>query len=145
MPSIADYMTDDHQHCDDLFADAENAVGGQDWSTAKARFQDFQQATLTHFAREEEVLFPSFEATTGMAGGPTQVMRAEHAQMRQTLADLGSALARRDAQVYLGLSETLLMLMRQHNMKEEQLLYPLSDRALAAEGDTLVERMRQVK
>lgn len=72
-------------------------------------------------------------------------MRAEHAQMRQTLADLGSALARRDAQVYLGLSETLLMLMRQHNMKEEQILYPLSDRALAAEGDTLVERMRQVK
>lgn len=145
MTTIADYLTDDHQHCDDLFAEAENAVGRQDWSTALARFQDFQQATLSHFAREEAVLFPSFEAATGMAGGPTQVMRAEHAQMRETLASMGSALARRDTQVYLGLSETLLMLMRQHNMKEEQILYPMSDRALAAEGGELVERMRAVK
>lgn len=145
MTPIADYLTDDHRRCDDLFADAENAVGSQDWNTALARFQDFRQATLTHFASEEEVLFPRFEAATGMAGGPTQVMRAEHVQMRQTLADLGSALARRDAQVYLGLSETLLMLMRQHNMKEEQILYPMSDRALGDEGDELVDRMRRVK
>ncbi|HRH81969.1 MAG TPA: hemerythrin domain-containing protein [Thiobacillaceae bacterium] len=145
MTPIADYLTEDHQHCDDLFADAENAVGGRDWDTAQTRFQDFQRATLAHFAREEEVLFPAFEAATGMAGGPTQVMRAEHVQMRQTLADLTSALARRDAQVYLGLSETLLMLMRQHNMKEEQILYPMSDRALAAECDELVDRMRRVK
>lgn len=145
MTAIAEYLTDDHQHCDELFADAENAAGEQDWSTAQSRFQAFQQATLRHFAREEEVLFPAFEAATGMVAGPTQVMRAEHAQMRETLASMGSALARRDGSLYLGLAETLLMLMRQHNMKEEQILYPMSDRALAAEGGVLVERMRAVQ
>lgn len=142
MPLIAPYLTAEHHHCDALFAEAENAVAARDWPEAQGRFQAFRQATLTHFEREEGVLFPDFEARTGMSDGPTRVMRAEHVQMRQTLAAMAGALARRDETVYLGLSETLLMLMRQHNMKEEQILYPMSDQALAAEAGEVVGRMR---
>jgi iron-sulfur cluster repair protein YtfE (RIC family) len=35
-----------------------------------------------------------------------------------------------DAEAYLGHSETLLLLMRQHNMKEEQVLYPMCEQHL---------------
>jgi hemerythrin-like domain-containing protein len=94
-----------------------------------------------HFAREESVLFPAFEARTGMSGGPTFVMRAEHQQMNGLLGEMNSALSQRDAKTYLGLSETLLMLMRQHNMKEENILYPMSDQALADEQADLLDRM----
>jgi iron-sulfur cluster repair protein YtfE (RIC family) len=143
MTAIAQYLTDDHHHCDTLFAGAETTVAAGDWATAQSRFEAFRQATLTHLAREEEVLFPDFEARTGMTGGPTAVMRAEHVQIQEALQAMAEALVRRDADGYLGLSETLLMLTRQHNMKEEQILYPMADQALEAQAGDLVERMRR--
>jgi hemerythrin-like domain-containing protein len=141
MDSISDNLTHDHEHCDGLFADAENAVAEAEWGPATLAFAAFRTATLLHFAREETILFPEFEARTGMQGGPTYVMRTEHEQMRASLDALGQALERRDARAYLGQSETLLMLMRQHNMKEEQILYPMADRALAEDSDAIVRAM----
>ena len=141
MPSLSEYLTQDHEHCDDLFAAAEDAVSRQDWDAAAMAFAAFRQDTLRHFGREEDALFPAFEARTGMQGGPTFMMRMEHDQMRDLLLAMGQALARRDGPGYLGLSETLLMLMRQHNLKEEQILYPMCDRALADEAGALLARM----
>lgn len=141
MRTISQYLTEDHEHCDALFAEAENAVARRDWTTAVAGFRAFETDTLRHFRREEEVLFPAFEAQTGMTGGPTDVMGQEHGQMREALAAMAGALARRDGQRFLGQSETLLMLMRQHNLKEEQVLYPMCDRAMAEQADGLLQRM----
>lgn len=141
MSDIATYLGKDHVHCDRLFADAENAVAEAAWGAADTAFLAFRAATLRHFAREEDVLFPAFEARTGMSGGPTQVMRMEHQQMRDTLDGMAEALRGRNGDGYLGLSETLLMLMRQHNIKEERILYPMADNALAVEGSDLVARM----
>lgn len=144
MESISDTLTRDHEHCDTLFAAAENAVADAEWDLAALRFEAFKSATLLHFEREESVLFPDFEARTGMHGGPTYVMRAEHIQMRDGLAALGQAIERHDAKAYLDQSDTLLMLMRQHNMKEEQILYPMADQALADSADDVVRAMRQL-
>jgi hemerythrin-like domain-containing protein len=144
MDSIADTLTRDHEHCDDLFAAAENAVAEADWGHATLRFEAFKTATLLHFEREESLLFPEFEARTGMSGGPTYVMRAEHDQMRDALGAMASALERRAARAFLGQSESLLMLMRQHNMKEEQILYPMAERALADVAADLTRAMREL-
>ncbi len=141
MQSISRYMTDDHNHCDDLFADAENAVAKGDWQTGTTQFQAFETATLKHFEREENILFPAFEAGTGMYQGPTTVMRSEHVDIRDTMQGMLAALGRKDADAYLGLSETLLMLLRQHNLKEEQILYPMADQALAASIPEVVRQM----
>lgn len=143
MRSINDYLTEDHHACDDLFAEAENAVAANDWTAAEPRFQAFRDATLRHFAREEAVLFPAFETASGMTGGPTWVMRDEHARMREALDALSAAVGRRDAEGYLGHSETLLMLMGQHNMKEEQILYRMCDQVLVAQAEDLLGRMRE--
>ena len=83
-----------------------------------------------HFEAEEGVLFPAFEAATGMGHGPTEMMRHEHEQMRTLLAQLESACDAHDGDGYSGIAETLLMLMQQHNMKEENILYPMCDRVL---------------
>ncbi|MFA5083260.1 MAG: hemerythrin domain-containing protein [Hydrogenophilaceae bacterium] len=143
MNEITDYLTEDHEHCDRLFAEAENAVDAGDWTRVAKRFAAFRQDSLRHFAREEGILFPAFEARTGMVGGPTLVMREEHEQMRNTLEAMAAAVTGRDAHAYLGLSETLLMLMRQHNMKEERILYPMADQAMP-DGAALVARMVEV-
>lgn len=144
MTSISSFLTLDHTHCDDLFAEAENAVAEKDWTGAEASLQHFLEGMQHHFAMEEEVLFPAFEAHTGMTGGPTAIMRGEHRQMNEVFAAMRDALARRDGNGYLGLSETLLMLMRQHNLKEENVLYPMADQALGHEQDTLLVRMKEI-
>jgi hemerythrin-like domain-containing protein len=140
MNEISHFLTEDHERCDLLFAQAENAVAAGDWGEVNRGFAEFMAATLCHFAREETLLFPEFEANTGMAGGPTQVMREEHDQMRNALEAMAEAILRHDASAFLGLSETLLMLMRQHNLKEERILYPMADQALP-DAAVLVGRM----
>lgn len=144
MSSIGQFLGEDHRRCDDYFLAAERAVVAQDWAVGQQSFRAFQRAVERHLAMEEQVLFAAYEALAG-ASGPSQVMRWEHEQMRALFADLASALERRDVAEFLGLSETLLVLMQQHNMKEEQMLYPLCDRLLAAGREDLIARLRQVQ
>lgn len=140
--SLTSYLSDDHNACDQHFAAAENAVAARAWPQAQAEFARFLASIRHHFALEEDILFPAFEQHTGMHGGPTAVMRAEHQQMNSLLDDLAAAAEQRNQNGYLGLSETLLMLMRQHNLKEENILYPMADQALNGERPALLERMR---
>lgn len=142
MSSISEYLTDEHHHCDDLFAQAEEDADRGNWTEAEVSFARFRQSTETHFDMEEKVLFPAFESATGMTLGPTQVMRMEHVQMRDVLAQMAQAAAQHDQDQYLGLSETLLMLMQQHNLKEEQILYRMADQTLSAESAALLGSMK---
>ncbi len=141
MTTIRNLMTDDHRRCDDFFADAEQAVGKGHLEAAQAAFAHFCQATLAHFDSEEKTLFPTFEAKTGMTMGPTQVMRMEHGQMRALFEDARTALASGDTEEYLGIAETLLIMMQQHNMKEENILYPMCDQHLVDELPELLPRL----
>jgi hemerythrin-like domain-containing protein len=143
MTTIAGFLTDDHRYCDESFVAAERLVVEGRWEEADRRWGEFADAIGRHFAREEDLLFPAFEAATGMTTGPTVVMRMEHQQIRQMLRSLQDALARRDRNDCLGLTETLLMLMQQHNAKEENVLYPMSDRVLGSRGADLVADMQR--
>ena len=125
MTSIPEFMTTKHRECDELFTEAEAAVAKADWSLALTKWQSFALELAEHFGQEEDTLFPKFEQATGMTAGPTQVMRMEHQQMRALVQDLDNALAAQDKDEYLGLSETLMVMMQQHNMKEEMMLYPM--------------------
>jgi hemerythrin-like domain-containing protein len=140
MSSIEAFMGQDHKACDERFAEAEAAVGAGDWAAAASEFDAFRKAMARHFEMEESVLFSAFEDRTGMTGGPTMVMREEHDQMRTILEALGGAVEARDAEEYLGQAETLNVLMQQHNLKEEQVLYRMMDEHLAGEADALLAR-----
>ncbi|HEY0635466.1 MAG TPA: hemerythrin domain-containing protein [Gammaproteobacteria bacterium] len=144
MNSIRDFLGDDHYRCDDLFAQAERQVAEGDWDKARASHDAFIRAMERHFAMEESALFPSFEQASGSEMGPTAVMRHEHGQMRQLFAAMEEAVQRNSVDDYLGNSETLLILMRQHNAKEEQILYPMIDRMLGAELPSLLQQMVDV-
>jgi hemerythrin-like domain-containing protein len=145
MSSIESFMAQDHKACDDRFARAEAAAGSGDWASAAAEFNAFRTAMERHFEMEESVLFSAFEDRTGMAGGPTMVMREEHEQMRGVLAALGEAVGTQDTDEYLGQAETLNVLMQQHNIKEEQVLYRMMDEHLAAEADALLARFAELE
>ena len=130
MQTITEYLSAEHHHCDDLFAEAEAAAAAGDLAAAQAGFAAFHQGMEHHLSKEENIMFPAFEHATGSSMGPTSVMRMEHEQMRELFAEMQAALDAKDTDTYAGLAETLLVLMQQHNFKEEQMLYQMADRTL---------------
>lgn len=127
---IVTKMQVQHRHCDELLAQAEAAARREDWTACAAASAAFVADTGAHLALEENGLFPAFEKATGMSGGPTQMMRIEHAEVRDLMEGLNEALTARNAADFVGCCETLLILLQQHNMKEENVLYPMCERAV---------------
>ena len=144
MDRIVELMANDHRACDEEFAAIEQVAKRGDWAAAAAALKVFRDAMERHLGVEEKTLFPAFEAATGMTSGPTEVMRGEHRQMRDLLAQMQGAVESRDGDAFGGAAETLLILMQQHNMKEENILYPMCDNALGTSdvGASLVERLK---
>ncbi|MCX7192322.1 MAG: hemerythrin domain-containing protein [Proteobacteria bacterium] len=143
MSSLAEYMSTDHKACDAAFALAEEAALDNHWEQAQTAFNAFSDNTGRHFRMEEEALFPAMLNAGGPAG-PVQMMLMEHAQMNDLIEQMAVALANKNAKTYGGLSETLLIVMQQHNLKEEQILYPIADRVLAAERESLLTRLKAI-
>jgi len=145
MSSINTTFTKQHRQCDEMFADAEAAVAAGNWQQAGQDFSAFAGAMELHLVNEEEILFPAFEESSGMRGGPTMVMRDEHVHIRRLITEMTSDIEEQDADHYLGLSETMLILMQQHNTKEEQMLYDMCDNALSPDDkDQVLNSMKDI-
>lgn len=141
MTSLTECMRDHHEVCDKLFAQAEAACLARQWDACQTSTQGFVAAMGAHFGAEEEHLFPLCEAANPVAKGPAAVMRGEHAMMRELLADLLRAAQDRDEEGFRSAGDTLVILMRQHNLKEEHILYPLCERSIPAAA-ALAVRLR---
>ena len=140
MNTIKEYLTTDHRKCDELFAVMEHKAS-ESLGDSKEMVQEFVAQTDRHFQLEERVMFAEFEQKTGMTQGPTQMMRHEHTQMRALMKDLLDAIDENNNDKFFGTSETLMILMQQHNMKEEQMLYPMAQQHLSAESERIIEMM----
>lgn len=143
MADIKEFLTQGHRECDETFAQMEDAVE-ENSDNAPLKFEKFYDDLTNHFGMEEMVLFPAFEQVTGMADGPTKVMEMEHEQMRELLSKMRAALEQKDKDKFFSISETLMMLMQQHNMKEEQMLYAMAQQHLGDDADHIISRMRAV-
>lgn len=142
METISSFLAADHRDGDRATVALEQAVDAGDWSGAAVQMDALGQSLERHFGAEEDLLFPALEERRPAAVGPTSVMRDEHAQMRHLLAELRQALERRDAEDLLGLCETLLLVIQQHNTKEEHILYPMADAAFGQDAAAIVERLK---
>jgi len=139
---IQGFFTNDHHACDEAWAAIEAAAEQGDRAEVELAWQRFDRVMRAHLAMEEDVLFPAFEAATGMTQGPTFVMRMEHGQMRGLLDQMARALGTsRDPAELLDQGDTLNLLVAQHNLKEEGMLYPMCDRALGARWPELREAL----
>jgi len=142
MTTITSFMTAEHKYCDDSFVDFENAIADKNWPELKANWNEFSKKLMHHFEMEERVLFPEFEQATGITEGPTAVMRSEHLQMRSLITVLERAIESQDDEQCQGIAETMMIMMQQHNMKEEQMLYPMSDQHVDA--NQVIASMKEV-
>jgi iron-sulfur cluster repair protein YtfE (RIC family) len=136
------YFLGAHRDCDGGWAEIEAAADAGDDDAVRAGWQRFERAFRRHLAMEEELLFPAVEAATGMVdAGPTHVMRMEHEHMRAVLDQMAAAMERGDREELLDQGDTLHILIQQHNVKEEGVLYPMAERALGDQWIQLREKL----
>jgi hemerythrin-like domain-containing protein len=139
---LADFFSGDHHDCNTKWARVEALLDSGDSAALGTVWQDFDQTTRRHLAMEEEVLFPAFEAMSGMGqSGPTVVMRQEHQQIRALLDQIAVAIDAGDTEEALDLGDTLHMLIQQHNVKEENMLYPMAENVLGEEWTELRRKL----
>jgi len=141
MQTISNYLEKDHHRCDALFAQMEASIVDENWEQAERVFQAFQQALEQHLSMEERILFPAFEKAIGTCNGPTHVMRAEHQQMRNLVSLMQGAVGKHRPGEFFDHDDTLRIIMGQHNLKEEAILYAMTDRVLSGQHEQIIEAM----
>jgi iron-sulfur cluster repair protein YtfE (RIC family) len=137
MEGLSGSLLEHHRYCDQFFASALEAAAKSDWEAFARRVAALKDELERHIEFEEGELFPAFEEASGLRAGPTEVMRAEHAEMRDLFAALGAAQPRVDPQGCRAELERLRALLQEHNVKEETVLYPACDHLLGARADLL--------
>jgi iron-sulfur cluster repair protein YtfE (RIC family) len=126
---ITHYMASDHQELDALGERFQVALE-QGAPEAAELFEEFRQRFLHHVGMEEELLFPAFEAKHGPGrAGPTELLRHDHKKAKGLLAQVRDQLGRgAPAAETLRTFEQLTDFVHQHNLREEAVLYPATDR-----------------
>ncbi len=120
----ADYLIHIHRHCQQLFHALQCHIEQQQWAQAQRACHDFCAELDSHFADEEQVLYPLYEQLSGQQHGPTEVMRYEHEQLRELMEALFQAVQQHDVAVCGPLAGVLQRQLQQHFDKEESILYP---------------------
>jgi iron-sulfur cluster repair protein YtfE (RIC family) len=143
MESITSYMEQDHDLIDGFAARALQAVSAGDAGTVQREGGEFLRRLRRHIEIEEDVLFPAFEQRTGMvAAGPSRQMRIEHEMMQPILAGMQQALAAQDGAGFERTVHALLEILEPHNVKEEQMMYPMLDETAGADARGLLEDVK---
>lgn len=122
--NLHEYLIATHRRCRLLLGEVCHLVACADWVAAQHHCRAFCTEMDSHFADEEEIVYPLFEQATAMPQGPTEVMRYEHDQMRELMEALYQAVAAADPVQFEQLAASLQLLLQQHNVKEETILYP---------------------
>lgn len=134
---ITDFFAADHDRLDLLFAQSQQCLVNEP-KTALRYFVIFKSGLEQHIRWEENQLFPMFERATNLFNmGPTYVMRLEHTHIKASLANIEQSLSDYLKTPDNALADTVLSqctelteLLSQHNLKEENILYPAIDEAL---------------
>jgi len=100
-----------------------------------------------HHAKEEEKLFPAMEQRgVPKAGGPIGVMLMEHDQGRtfvRAMAEAAGRYAQGDKSAVPALIQNgrgYVTLLRQHIMKEDNILFPLANQVLSTQEDAQLSK-----
>jgi len=131
LDSVTAYLSLDHQRLDALLHEAELRVADARWADAAESHALLARGLERHIRLDEEIVFPLFEARSGIVDGPTAVMRDEHRCMRRALSMMRAGIDAEDADGFAEGLSFLNSVRSDHDAKEERILYPMTDRLLA--------------
>lgn len=127
MKTILNLLNHEHERLDELFVQFRDLMENNR-TEARDAFRDFDSGLRQHIKFEEQTLFPLYEEEFALNGeGPTHIMRLEHRIIQQLLAELDRKLK---SVASAGAAEqiVLLELLRNHNNREESVIYLTLDR-----------------
>jgi hemerythrin-like domain-containing protein len=144
--TITGFMDAEHNRLRDLWEQTTAALKAEEFGRLHDLARDLIAAVKRHISTEEQILFPAIESKS-KNNEPTNAMRLEHRQMEHMLEQLKPLLT--VAELWTGIKAVEGQeiepgaLIRSHENKEHDVLYPLADRLLGAEeARGLVTRMR---
>ncbi len=127
---ISSFFEKDHAEIDAIL----NGVPFDSPKEAVAGFKEFDRRLERHIHWEERILFPfAGRKAPRLEMGPIRVMKVEHEQIRKHKAAALDALREGDGGRAKGHMEAMAGVLRDHNAKEEQILYPACDDLLSRE------------
>lgn len=123
----------------------ENRIPGADARDLVAFFRDY--ADRCHHSKEEDALFPAMEnAGFPSEGGPTAVMRMEHAMGRKLVTAMADALEQTSVGAFCACGAEFHALLSQHIKKEDHCLFPMVCSTMAeAECCKLFDDFRRIE
>lgn len=143
---VSEALAWDHDRLDALEQRAFEARSAGDLAEAARTYRAFAAGLRRHIGFEEHLLFPEFEARAGVPTdhGPTAVMRSEHREIEALVDRIEALISNPQAGPVVSASrDALHEVLGEHNLKEEQVLYPGVDRLMSeAERDDLVRRIQ---
>jgi hemerythrin-like domain-containing protein len=144
--TITGFMDAEHNRLRDLWEQTTAALKAEEFGRLHDLARDLIAAVKRHISTEEQILFPAIESKS-KNNEPTNAMRLEHRQMEHMLERLKPLLT--VAELWTGIKAVEGQeiepgaLIRSHENKEHDVLYPVADRLLGAEeARGLVTRMR---
>jgi regulator of cell morphogenesis and NO signaling len=141
---VTEALVWDHARLDALEKTAFEARARGAMTLARVVFTEFAHGLRRHIDFEEQLLFPEFEVRCRLdvPDGPTAVMRAEHRAITAILLVMEKEIDDPAAAIEFSRA-ALRQIQHDHDLKEEQILYPALDRMLdEAEGDAMVARLQ---
>lgn len=125
MSLINQYFSTDHRRLDCLLEAFISHLNLNE-DTGYRFFKLFYDDLVKHIEWEERILFPIIENAIPMSKGPTSVMCREHEQIKAMLAIIDEKLKQGSNDIEQEITQ-LSDILSAHNMKEENVLYPMID------------------
>ena len=144
--TISGFMVAEHTRLRDLWGQTTAALKAEEFGKLHGLARDLIAALKRHISVEEQILFPAIESKS-KSNEPTNAMRLEHRQLEHMLERLKPLLTVAELWTGIGAVEGQEIepgaLLRSHENKEHDVLYPLADQLLGVEeARALVTQMR---
>jgi hypothetical protein len=143
-PGATEYLSWDHERLTGILDEVALRIDAGAIADAGGRYAEFDSGLRRHIQAEEKVLFPVFEAFTGLGSGPTSLLREEHRTILQALDAMGRGVAAGDAAAFRGAHLDLRETLPGHMAREERIVYLATDACLGeSERRVLAERLQR--
>ncbi|MBK9387048.1 MAG: hemerythrin domain-containing protein [Planctomycetes bacterium] len=141
--TVGGYLGWDHRRMEAILRLGVMLAERADWSAAQALLADHGAALRRHADLEDEILFPAvLAAQGGVDGGPIELLRTEHVEVRRSIHVMLRAVRDRDLTAVREACELLERGALEHHAKEEEILFPAIDESFEPrELERLVERL----